>query len=59
MKDRIAELEREVGLLREALWEQWERNHSEHCDRVWPHPEGDRCHWPQPEVMPSEANCPR
>jgi hypothetical protein len=49
----VAALERENALLREVLWEQWEYNHSEHCDRDWPHPHGARCHWPLPELLGS------
>jgi hypothetical protein len=45
-----------------ALLVEWEFNHSEHCSDEWPHPEGRRCHWPQPEVLsglPLESWDPR
>lgn len=47
----IESLNGENAQLREELWHQWEYNHSEHCDRDWPHPHGVRCHWPLPEVL--------
>lgn len=50
-EQRIAELELLVAQLREELWKQWEINHSEHCDREWPHAEGKYCHWPLPKVL--------
>lgn len=49
--EHIAELESEKGRLREELWHQWECNHSEHCDRVWPHAEGESCRWPVPKIL--------
>jgi hypothetical protein len=45
---QVTELERENALLREALREQWEFNHAEHCSNEWPHAEGRECHWPLP-----------
>lgn len=50
-RDEIERLERENALLREELWEQWEANHFEHCDREWPHAEGVHCSWPLPDVL--------
>lgn len=50
-QERIAELELKNGLLREELWDQWEVNHCEHCDREWPHSEGRMCHWPLPDAL--------
>lgn len=44
-------IEEENSSLREALWEEWDANHREHCSDEWPHPEGSRCHWPPPEVL--------
>ena len=49
--DYIASLERDIALLREELWEQWESNHFEYCSREWPHPAGKLCHWPPPAVL--------
>jgi hypothetical protein len=51
MSDRITELERENALLREALRAEWESNHAEHCAWDWPHHEGQRCHWPLPDLL--------
>ncbi len=34
-RDEVIHLRREVALLRESLWEQWESNHVEHCSRDW------------------------
>jgi hypothetical protein len=47
----LAHLERENAELRAELRNQWEHNHSEHCDRVFPHTDGTRCHWPVPVVL--------
>ena len=47
----LFEAQQTIALLREDLREQWEYNHSEHCDRDWPHPEGERCHWPLPPIL--------
>ena len=41
--------------IRAELRHQWEFNHSERCDRRWPHPEGTRCHWPPPEELDDPA----
>ena len=51
LEDRIAGLEREDGLLREDLWDQWESNHIEHCSREWPDASEVICCWPKPESL--------
>jgi hypothetical protein len=47
-----ARLERENHELREALYEQWEAAHFDHCGR-WPHSpqHGPRCNWPPPPIL--------
>lgn len=47
----VAALLSENLQLREALKEQWECNHTEHCDIDWPHPEGEACMWPLPVIL--------
>ena len=49
-EDRIDGLERTIAELRTELLREWEANHAEHCGR-WPHEPGQRCHWPQPEIL--------
>lgn len=39
----------EIAALREALQEQWEANHGEHCRNVWPH--DGICYWPKPAIL--------
>jgi hypothetical protein len=48
---RLHEALRRIAELREALEEEWEANHVEHCSREWPHPEGYRCCWPKPAAL--------
>lgn len=47
----LQQLRQENEQLRQALEEQWEANHFEHCGRDWPHPTGRVCHWPRPEIL--------
>lgn len=43
--------EAEIAQLREALWSEWEANHTEHCGRDWPHAAGQPCYWEPPRVL--------
>ena len=60
LRDQVASrdmtVDREIALLREELWAQWEANHAEHCGKPWPHPNGDRCHWPLPSVLSGDVD---
>ena len=47
-----------VEALREALREQWEINHYEHCTNEWPHEEMERCHWPLPAILRPQTESP-
>lgn len=44
-------MEDENSRLREALWEEWRLNHSEHCTDEWPHLDGRLCCHPLPSVL--------
>lgn len=47
-RDEIERLEREIALLRDEAWEQFQTAHAEMCGHPeWPH-EG-QCHWPPPD----------
>ena len=45
-------LEQENNKLRKELLEQWEYNHSEHCQFKWPH--DGICNWPLPTLIQKE-----
>lgn len=51
LQRRIEDAGLECGRLRDALWHEWQSNHSEHCDVIWPHGAGDTCHYPLLDLL--------
>lgn len=49
-----SELAARIAQLEAALWDQWERNHSEHCTNDWPHP-GKTCYYPLIAALDQKA----
>jgi hypothetical protein len=50
-REAMEKLGKENAELRKELRRQWEYNHSERCDRVWPHMAGEECRWPLPPLL--------
>jgi hypothetical protein len=51
----IADLQREIDVLRVELREEWASNHAEHCGSEWPHPDQRWCGWKMPAILTDRA----